>query len=205
MPNLKRAVVVAIALSMGVTAMACSSKESTASMSPKEIVPSPPSRDSVTVPTVVPATGGRGQAFIAAAGSDLATLGYEQSEFFISGTATAYQSAQPLTVDGNWSVDPATTAAYKTRAIVRRPTDPAKFNGNVIVEWLNVSGGLDAAPDWTYTHVELIREGYAWVGLSAQVVGIDGGPSMGLVAGFTLKAADPERYGSLVHLSLIHI
>jgi hypothetical protein len=151
------------------------------------------------VPTVVPATGGRGQAFIAAASGDLAAAGYEQSEFYISGTATAYQSGEPLTADGNWSVDPATTAAYKTRAIVRRPTDPANFNGNVIIEWLNVSGGLDAAPDWTYTHVELIREGYAWVGLSAQVVGIDGGPSKGLVAGYTLKAADPGRYGSLVH------
>ena len=183
---------------LGVGLLACSS-ESSSSKGPKVVAPSPPSRDSVTVPTVVPATGGRGQAFIAAASGDLAAAGYEQSEFYISGTATAYQSAQPLTADGNWSVDPATTAAYKTRAIVRRPTDPAKFNGNVIVEWLNVSGGLDAAPDWTYTHVELIREGYAWVGLSAQVVGIDGGPSMGLVAGYTLKAADPGRYGSLVH------
>ncbi len=184
---------------LGVGLVACSSNSSSSTKGPKVIAPSPPSRDSVTVPTVVPATGGRGQAFIAAAGSDVAAVGYEQSEFYISGTATAYQSGQPLTADGNWSVDPATTAAYKTRAIVRRPTDPAKFNGNVIVEWFNVSGGLDAAPDWTYTHVELIREGYAWVGLSAQVVGIDGGPSMALVAGFTLKAADPERYGSLVH------
>ena len=199
MRNLKRAVVVAVALAMGVATMSCSSNDSSSTSEPKVIAPSPPSRDSVTVPTVVPATGGRGQAFIAAASGDLAAAGYEQSEFFISGTATAYQSAQPLTVDGNWSVEPATTAAYKTRAIVRRPIDPAKFNGNVIVEWLNVSGGLDAAPDWTYTHVELIREGYAWVGLSAQVVGIDGGPSMGLVAGYTLKAADPGRYGSLVH------
>ena len=184
---------------LGVGIMACSSNESSSSKGPKVIAPSPPSRDLVTVPTVVPATGGRGQAFIAAASGDLAAAGYEQSEFYISGTATAYQSGQLLAADGNWSVDPATTAAYKTRAIVRRPTDPVNFNGNVIVEWLNVSGGLDAAPDWTYTHVELIREGYAWVGLSAQVVGIDGGPSMGLVTGYTLKAADPGRYGSLVH------
>ena len=197
--NTRRRLCALFAVSLlGVTAMACSS-DSSSSKGPKVVAPSPPSRDSVTVPTVVPATGGRGQAFIAAASGDLAAAGYEQSEFYISGTATAYQSGQPLTADGNWSVDPATTAAYKTRAIVRRPTDPANFNGNVIIEWLNVSGGLDAAPDWTYTHVELIREGYAWVGLSAQVVGIDGGPSMGLVAGYTLKAADPGRYGSLVH------
>ena len=197
--NTRRRLCALFAVSLlGVGLLACSS-DSSSSKGPKVVAPSPPSRDSVTVPTVVPATGGRGQAFIAAASGDLAAAGYEQSEFYISGTATAYQSGEPLTADGNWSVDPATTAAYKTRAIVRRPTDPANFNGNVIIEWLNVSGGLDAAPDWTYTHVELIREGYAWVGLSAQVVGIDGGPSMGLVAGYTLKAADPGRYGSLVH------
>ena len=197
--NTRRRLYALFAVSLlGVGLLACSS-DSSSSKGPKVVAPSPPSRDSVTVPTVVPATGGRGQAFIAAASGDLAAAGYEQSEFYISGTATAYQSGEPLTADGNWSVDPATTAAYKTRAIVRRPTDPANFNGNVIIEWLNVSGGLDAAPDWTYTHVELIREGYAWVGLSAQVVGIDGGPSMGLVAGYTLKAADPGRYGSLVH------
>ena len=194
----KRVAIVAAVLILGVSVMGCSSSDSMSS-TPKTIPSSPPARDSVVVPTVVPATGGRGSAFIAAAGLDLASVGYEQSEYFISGTATSYQSAAALAVDGNWSVEPATTAAYKTRAIVRRPSDPAKFNGNVVVEWLNVSGGLDASPDWTYTHVELIREGYAWVGLSAQVVGIDGGPSMALVAGFTLKAADPERYGSLVH------
>ncbi|MEX1217748.1 MAG: alpha/beta hydrolase domain-containing protein [Acidimicrobiales bacterium] len=198
MQNLKRlGAVLAIAF-LGVSAVACSSNDNSTSKL-KVIEPSPPARESVTVPTVVAATGGRGQPFIAAATGDLAAAGYEQSEYFISGKATSFQSTQAITVDGNWTVSPATTADYKTRAIVRRPSDPANFNGNVIVEWLNVSGGLDAGPDWTYTHVELMREGYAWVGLSAQVVGIDGGPSMGLVAGYTLKAADPGRYGSLVH------
>ncbi len=194
----RRILLVLAALLLGVGLVSCSSGGSSSSSS-TTVKPSPPARESVTVPTVVPATGGRGQAFIAAAGGDLAAVGYEQSEFFISGKATAYQPQSALTQDGNWSVAPASTADFKTRAIVRRPIDASTFNGNVIVEWLNVSGGLDAAPDWTYAHVEMIREGYAWVGLSAQVVGIDGGPSMGLVAGFTLKAADPERYGSLVH------
>jgi len=51
-----------------------------------------------------------------------------------------------------------------------------------VVEWLNVSGGVDAAPDWLYIHDELIREGFAWVGVSAQAVGIHAD-----------KAADPVR------------
>jgi len=79
---------------------------------------------------------------------------------------------------------------------VRRPEDPARFNGTLVVEWLNVSGGLDAAPDWLFLHRHLMREGAAWVGVSAQKAGIDGG---GLVPGMPLKRANADRYGSLVH------
>ena len=81
---------------------------------------------------------------------------------------------------------------------MRRPVDASAFNGTVVVEWLNVSGGLDAGPDWTSAHVGLIRSGTAWVGVSAQEVGIDGsGNSLG--AALALKNADPERYAPLAH------
>ena len=43
----------------------------------------------------------------------------------------------------------------------------------MVVEWLNVSGQVDANPDWTMTHNELIRDGFAWVGVSAQAVGLN--------------------------------
>lgn len=88
------------------------------------------------------------------------------------------------------------TADYKVRIVIYRPIDAAAFNGTLIVEWLNVSGGLDAAPDWTLTHTELTREGYAWIGVSAQRVGIEGG---GGAFSLNLKAVDPVRYGSLNH------
>ena len=65
------------------------------------------------------------------------------------------------------------SAPYTTRIAVYRPIDPKKFNGTVVVEWLNVSGGTDDAPDWTLSHNELIRDGFAWVGVSAQQVGVD--------------------------------
>lgn len=55
---------------------------------------------------------------------------------------------------------------------MRRPLDAARWNGSVVVEWLNVSGGLDAAPDFDFTHRHLIREGFAWVGVSAQRAGM---------------------------------
>jgi hypothetical protein len=58
----------------------------------------------------------------------------------------------------------------------------------VVVEWLNVSGGIDTSPDWAFSHTELLREGYAWVGVSAQFIG----------AAF-LPSWDQARYASISH------
>lgn len=130
---------------------------------------------------------------------DLAEVGYVQEEFFISGTASAYTNVGALAADGLWTVTTGETAAYKTRILVHRPATPRKFNGTVVVEWLNVSGGLDAAPDWGLAHVELIRRGYAWVGVSAQYVGVEGGGGILGILSLNLKFVNPPRYGSLVH------
>src|SRR5438128_522327 len=125
-----------------------------------------------------PVTGGRETPFLATTVFDLGQVGYSQTEYCISGTATAYTSAGDLGSDGRWRVRPGATASYKTRVLVYRPTDRKKFNGTVVVEWLNVSGGLDAAPDWLGAHTELMREGFAWMGVSAQLVGVEGGPAI---------------------------
>ena len=154
----------------------------------------------VPIPTVEgPVSGGSGEPFIAATTFDLAEVGYTQSEYFVSGTASAYTNVGPLGSDGLWTVAPGETAPYKTRILVYRPIKRVKFNGTVIVDWLNVSGGLDAAPDWIMSHTELTRRGYAWVGLSAQFVGVEGGPGIGGLPSMGLKPTDPNRYGSLSH------
>jgi hypothetical protein len=127
---------------------------------------------------------------------DLATLGYLEEEHLLEGTATSYTHVGARDTDGKWQAEPAGTAPYRTRLLVRRPTDPGRFSGTVTVEWLNVSGGLDAAPDWGFLHRSLLRRGDAWVGVSAQQAGIDGG---GLVQGFHLKQLAPDRYGQLEH------
>jgi hypothetical protein len=148
--------------------------------------------------TLTPATGGKVVPQVSATTFDLATVGYEQSEYLFGGTATAYTSATPLTSDGKWKVTPASTAPFTTRLVVYRPSKAADFNGTVIVEWNNVSAGLDSAPIWIAAHDELIREGYAWVGVTAQQVGVEGG-GRAVVAGLDLKHADPERYATLAH------
>lgn len=159
----------------------------------------PPANSPVPAPTVEgPITTGNGKAVIGANSFDLATVGYQEDEYFISGTAGSYTAEGALASDGAWTVGAGPTAPYATRVIVRRPSDPAAFSGTVFVEWMNVSGGLDASPDWTYTHVELIRSGAAWVGVSAQTVGIYGSENS-LVASLALKNADPVRYEPLTH------
>lgn len=146
-----------------------------------------------------PVTGGRNRPTVAGTAFDLAEVGYEVEEFFLSGTATAYRNAGGLASSGRWDVAPASTAPYKSRIVVYRPSDPTRFNGTVIVEWLNVSGGLDAAPDWITLHTEITRRGAVWVGVSAQFVGIEAGASPLTPLSGGLKAVDPARYASLSH------
>jgi len=143
-----------------------------------------------------------GAPFLVNTSSDqaLATAGYEAKEYFISGTATSYRSTGELPANGMWEVEPAKSAVYKTRILVNRLLDAARFNGTVVVEWFNVSGGLEAGPDWTFMHTELLRRGYAWIGVSAQYGGVEGSTStsLGLVK-MDLKTVDAKRYGSLSH------
>lgn len=160
----------------------------------------PPVPASVPKATVTgPVTGGKGIDLIGTTSFNLKTVGYEQNEYFLSGTATAYQSAKPLTSNGRWKVTPDSPAPYKTRMVVYRPINPKRFDGTVIVEWLNVSGGVDAAAAWLTDHVQMIRSGMAYVGVDAQAGGIVGVPgSLGGTSG-GIKSADPARYGSLEH------
>jgi hypothetical protein len=129
---------------------------------------------------------------------DLTPLGYRTDEFFVSGTASSYKLSDPPTADGRWNAVPAETVLYTTRIVTVRPSDPKKFNGTVVVEWLNVSGGADGGAGSIGLHREVLRNGYVYVGVSAQKVGVERGPSL-LAAGNPLKKANPERYGRLHH------
>ncbi len=133
---------------------------------------------------------------------DLAPNGYVEHEYFASGTAMAFK-ADSMPSDGKWTISPTTTAAYKTRILVREPTNPAHFNGTVIVEWMNVSAG-ESAPDWDFLNPMLMRDGYAYVGVSAQALGVNGGKALLGTPGSStapggLVNEEPARYGTLHH------
>jgi len=127
---------------------------------------------------------------------DEGEVGYRETEYFFSGTATSYIATDELGSDGIWSIAAADAARYKSRIVVDRPVNEADFNGTVVVEWFNVTSGIDSSPDWNQMHTELTREGYVWVGVSAQFAGIEGGDTP---FGIPLKSLDWERYGSLHH------
>jgi hypothetical protein len=130
---------------------------------------------------------------------DITALGYRMDEFSFAGVATSYKSAGQSGLDNERNVIPAETAPYVTRIVVIRPNDQRKFNGTVVVEWMNVSAGLDVPVDWNMMHREITRRGYAFVAVSAQKVGIEGG-GFSLVPGTTpLKVSNPARYGKLAH------
>lgn len=111
---------------------------------------------------------------------ELASAGYTEEEYFIEGTANRYSSPELETAS---IVD--SGHRYTTRLVVRRP-DAASFNGIVVVEWINVTGGPDKDIDWWQSGYHFIRNGYAYVVVSAQQMGID-----------TMKAWSPARYDSL--------
>ncbi|WP_157991652.1 alpha/beta hydrolase domain-containing protein [Caldimonas tepidiphila] len=116
---------------------------------------------------------------------DLAAVGYVEEEFFVQGTATRYQT--PAMAD---AVAVSSGHPYKTRILVRRPANPKKFNGIVLVEWANVTSGYGIDLHWHYSKEYLTREGYVVVRVDAQRVGIHQ-PNTGL------KDWSPARYGSL--------
>jgi hypothetical protein len=150
--------------------------------------------------------GGNGVFIGSATPANVQQVGYVEQEYLAAGTATSYKVNGTITHDGRWTVVPDAPAPYRTRVLVRRPADPKMFSGTVVVEWLNVSGGVDADPDWVSLREEIVRRGDAWVGVSAQRIGVMGGPVLVKVqvpgaeaAGKGLVAIDPARYGSLEH------
>ena len=160
-------------------------------------------------------TGGKGINLASASTGPSVPKGWVESEYAVEGTATSYSSPGPLPTDGQWTLietaddpraDITTNAPYRTRIVVRRPAKAKDFNGTVVVEWLNVSGGLDASPDYSYAKDEILRSGTAWVGVSAQSIGVEGGAvavpikvATDAGAGKGLRVLDPARYADLHH------
>jgi Alpha/beta hydrolase domain len=157
---------------------------------------------SVPVPVVIgplasdpPGTLGRNYPFFAT-DMVLADFGYVEEEFFFDGLANRYNAPNPSGGTGNNAASAPTADivstghTFRSRMLVRRPADTSRFNGVVVVEWLNVTNGFDTDVHWLYQKEFFLRAGYAWVGVSAQNAGLSNQPN-------GIKNWSPARYGTL--------
>jgi hypothetical protein len=201
-PGRRISVIACIALASSVL-MSMAASTSGASASPQRPEQSQqsqlPQQQSGALPTlteVPPGSGSHGYpydavpttaSFPGAPTINLASYGYVEHEFFMSGSTNIYRESGFWGPNGRWNVSVAQSdVPYTTRLLVRYPTNPAKFNGTVVVEWLNDTTGGDQDPVWSEIYQQVLSEGYAYVGVTAQTEGMN-----------ELKAWDPERYGAL--------
>lgn len=121
---------------------------------------------------------------------ELSDYGYEEWEYFVSGDAYRYdtsggpdQTAERIETGG-----PNDDGKYpfETRIMVRSPKNPADANGVVIVEWNNVTSFQDVEFNWFGDPYYLLKNGYTFVGVTAQTIGVN-----------SLKAFNNGRYGTL--------
>jgi hypothetical protein len=155
-------------------------------------------------PTVTgPVEGGRRGIAFCRPRTDVAARGYVVEEFLLEGEAVSYVPAPGAThgPDGRWDAVESEPAAYRTRILVVRPERAEDFDGTVVCNWQNVTAGyeLGSADEGG------VLDGAAWVGVSAQSVGIHGFPGNRNAFGeappvqWHLTAWEPERYGTLQH------
>jgi hypothetical protein len=115
---------------------------------------------------------------------DLASYGYVEEEFFVSGLANVYK--------WYYSDNVAATirtlgAPYTTRILVRRPTNHSIFSGNVIVELFNWARNYDNPwGGWAESFTYFLDHHDAWVGITIRPSAVVG-----------LKKFNTDRYSPL--------
>src|SRR5262245_3024998 len=94
----------------------------------------------------------------------LADFDYVEEEWFATGEAEGHP--------------------YVTTVYVRRPRDPARFSGVVMVEPVHA---MSAAPVWQYVAPYMMRAGHGFAAVGSQKSALEA----------HVKPSDPERYASL--------
>ena len=117
--------------------------------------------------------------------------GYEENEYFVSGRAKLYE----YTATGVRVITPCPASAgrlgcrnlpYTTRMLIKRPIDPRRFSGTVVVEPFNPSSDYDIANVWDRSWPYLVRHGDAFVGWTSRYESIR-----------ALRQFEPQRYARL--------
>jgi len=175
----KKSKIASIALVGALVLVLCFSIPACATLQDKSTLPIP------TVTGPIPVTADS-RPFNPSGSTDFESLGYVEEEYFISGTSNEYELVAPDDTS-SFAVQVRTPdLPYTARMLVRHPSDPKKFSGNVIVEFMNPTSGYDAATGWPCFHNYMMRNGDAWLGITSRGVTMR-----------ALKKFDPVRYEPL--------
>jgi hypothetical protein len=112
----------------------------------------------------------------------LAKNGFVEEEFLVTGPARVYASV-PNT---EFKAEVINNTTYTTRAIVRRPANMKTWSGNVDVEYMNATDGIDDQIMWGRFAEDIFQANDVWVGFT-------GKPNIIPV----LQKFDPARYSTL--------
>lgn len=112
---------------------------------------------------------------------DFEAHGWVEEEWFFSGTANLYEE-DANGIPQAFFMD----ALYTNRLLVRRPADPARFSGNIVVEILNPSARIDIDRMWVCAWKSFMREGDIYIGVTSKPDVLN-----------SLYTADPERYAPI--------
>jgi hypothetical protein len=110
----------------------------------------------------------------------MAKVGYVEQEYFLTGNANTYD----WTGKGHGVKVVAGPGKYVTRILVRRPSDPKRFGGNVEVTVLNASLNVDLGGPTDFAR--MAKHGDVWIGITTKTVTAN-----------ALKKFDPARYAPL--------
>jgi len=141
-----------------------------------------------------PIRGGRHGWPFGSAAEEIAAYDYIEEEWFLDGEAAAYDlvAGTEATFDGRWTAQVTGSFPYRTRMVVRRPADPVRANGTVVIGWNNVTAGVDLDGQ-DLRDPGFFAAGFTAVDVTCQTVGVHGFTAM--PAG--LQAWDAERYATL--------
>ena len=117
----------------------------------------------------------------------LSASNYVEKEYFLSGLANTYQYTNPSsTTDDTIALEQNGPVAYTNRILVRAPSNPAAFSGNVIVELANDALISDNETAWPYANSQFIANGDVYILVTSTPAGLA-----------TMKAYAPTRYRAL--------
>jgi hypothetical protein len=123
---------------------------------------------------------------------DLDKGGYTEEEYYLFGVAPAITAAGKTVAQ----------APYVTRFLIRKPKDPARFNGTVIIEPFSWFG--ERAAGWILTRDYLVRRGYAFVGYTLNINKPERDPKFPPTPDDpTQQSDDIKQYGGIVNFDFM--